>query len=511
MPDIADQLDAAIGAAPSDAPALDETLTLGRRALRRRRLAYGAGAAVTAASSATRVGDLPRRRGHGLDRRPRDRQPPRRPADVSAPADGDGADDGRAAGALRSRMRSVADGGRADRDRAGLADGRRPGRGAVRTERGRGRREQRRRRASGSVWSGAGSSTSAGLPTATTTVVSTSGSPVNDRDDHRAGPGDVGGSTPRRRARRLVQFTPTRLAARSQGPASPLHDTESRARPLDVGDVDAPATAPESHVSDGDRTASCSHPHDGRGTPRYIAVAAPTVGDTLRRSSSTPRDGSGDAEGGRGAAVTRADRESAYVDFVTARRAHLRRIAYALCGDWHRADDLLQIALVKLYVAWPRVRRSGREDAYVRRILVRASIDESRRPWRRERPPRPSRPPGAEPTGVEDRAALFDALQALPPSSGRPWCCGTGSGSPSPRPRPSSGSSRARSRATPPAAFPQRLTLEPEALAASSSWSMTRGRLSTSERSSPPGGLAGQVGVGAAPRRASRSPPRPRR
>ncbi len=114
--------------------------------------------------------------------------------------------------------------------------------------------------------------------------------------------------------------------------------------------------------------------------------------------------------------MSRTDRESAYVDYVASRREHLRRIAYALCGDWHRADDLLQTALVKLYVAWPRVRRSGSEDAYVRKILVRASIDESRRPWRRERVS-DNLPdlPAAEPTDVADRAALFDALQALPP------------------------------------------------------------------------------------------------
>ena len=79
------------------------------------------------------------------------------------------------------------------------------------------------------------------------------------------------------------------------------------------------------------------------------------------------------------------DRDAAYTDFVRARRTHLRRIAYAICGDWHRADDLVQTALVKLYVAWPRVRRDGREEAYVRTIIVRADIDESRRPWRRER------------------------------------------------------------------------------------------------------------------------------
>lgn len=48
MPDIADQLDAAIGAAPPAVPALEETLVLGRRALRRRRMAYAVGAATTA-------------------------------------------------------------------------------------------------------------------------------------------------------------------------------------------------------------------------------------------------------------------------------------------------------------------------------------------------------------------------------------------------------------------------------------------------------------------------------
>jgi RNA polymerase sigma-70 factor (sigma-E family) len=107
--------------------------------------------------------------------------------------------------------------------------------------------------------------------------------------------------------------------------------------------------------------------------------------------------------------------DAAFSDFVAARQAHLRRVAYALCGDWHRADDLLQTALTKLYVAWPRIRHEGGEEAYVRQIMVRANIDESRRPWRRERPTDvlPDRPT-SEPTAPEERSALFDALQALP-------------------------------------------------------------------------------------------------
>ena len=108
-------------------------------------------------------------------------------------------------------------------------------------------------------------------------------------------------------------------------------------------------------------------------------------------------------------------RDADFTAFVAARRTHLRRIAYATCGDWHRADDLVQTALVKLYVAWPRLERNGREEAYVRTIIVRANIDESRRPWRRERPTDDLPDHGApEPTPVEERSALFDALQALP-------------------------------------------------------------------------------------------------
>ena len=109
------------------------------------------------------------------------------------------------------------------------------------------------------------------------------------------------------------------------------------------------------------------------------------------------------------------DRDAAFSEFVEARRTQLRRIAYAICGDWHRADDLVQTALVKLYVAWPRIARGGNEEAYVRTIIVRADVDDSRRPWRRESPGLPAvDPPGRDPLPVEDRSALFEALQGLP-------------------------------------------------------------------------------------------------
>src|SRR3954454_13317924 len=80
------------------------------------------------------------------------------------------------------------------------------------------------------------------------------------------------------------------------------------------------------------------------------------------------------------------ERDRAFVEYVAARRAVLYRTAYLICGDAHRADDLVQIALAKAYVAWPRLQRAGNVDAYVRRILVNAHVDEPRRGWRRERP-----------------------------------------------------------------------------------------------------------------------------
>jgi RNA polymerase sigma-70 factor (sigma-E family) len=108
-------------------------------------------------------------------------------------------------------------------------------------------------------------------------------------------------------------------------------------------------------------------------------------------------------------------RDAAFSEFVRARRTHLRRIAYAICGDWHRADDLVQTALVKLYVAWPRLHRDGREEAYARQIIVRANIDEHRRPWRRERPGLEGHDGATrEEMAVEERSAMFDALQSLP-------------------------------------------------------------------------------------------------
>jgi RNA polymerase sigma-70 factor (sigma-E family) len=116
-----------------------------------------------------------------------------------------------------------------------------------------------------------------------------------------------------------------------------------------------------------------------------------------------------------------AERDEQFTAYVAARQAHLRRVAYAVCGDWNRAEDVLQTALTKLYVAWPRLHRDGREDAYVRQIIVRTNLDEARRPFRRrEQPGLDGFDRAAEPgSSTEDRSELVDALLALPPMQRR--------------------------------------------------------------------------------------------
>lgn len=114
--------------------------------------------------------------------------------------------------------------------------------------------------------------------------------------------------------------------------------------------------------------------------------------------------------------------EQAFAEYFSARRDAVRRTAFLLCGDWHRADDLAQTAFVALHRHWRKVRDPQALDAYVRRTVVRAVIDESRRPWRRERfvdtvpdsaGPAPDRDGLGD--GVATRQALLDGLRRVPP------------------------------------------------------------------------------------------------
>lgn len=110
--------------------------------------------------------------------------------------------------------------------------------------------------------------------------------------------------------------------------------------------------------------------------------------------------------------------EQEFAEYFAARREAVRRMAYMMCGDWHRADDLAQTAFVALHRRWRKVRDKGALDAYLRRTLLRATIDESRKPWRRERtvedlPDAPTSTPNVE-NSVATRQTLLAALQHVP-------------------------------------------------------------------------------------------------
>ena len=110
-------------------------------------------------------------------------------------------------------------------------------------------------------------------------------------------------------------------------------------------------------------------------------------------------------------------RDDEFTAYVAARARLLRRSAYLLCGDWHRAEDLTQSALTKVYLAWPRVRRADNVDGYVRQVLVRTYLDEQRRRWRQEQPTGETldglRSDPA--TASDQRLDLLRALATLPP------------------------------------------------------------------------------------------------
>ncbi|HEU0239637.1 MAG TPA: SigE family RNA polymerase sigma factor [Micromonosporaceae bacterium] len=104
-----------------------------------------------------------------------------------------------------------------------------------------------------------------------------------------------------------------------------------------------------------------------------------------------------------------------YVEFVSSRLPGLRGLAYTLCGDWNRADDIIQTSLTKAYLRWSSVRASRDVDQYVRAIVVNTFLSERRLAWSRVRladlPPDMPAPEGAS---IEDRAVLRQALARLP-------------------------------------------------------------------------------------------------
>jgi RNA polymerase sigma-70 factor (sigma-E family) len=83
--------------------------------------------------------------------------------------------------------------------------------------------------------------------------------------------------------------------------------------------------------------------------------------------------------GGRAEAERAGDPE--FREYVTQRGRALLRTAYLLTGNLADAEDLVQAALAKTYLAWDRIEDRGALDGYVRRAMVNTHISW----WRRRR------------------------------------------------------------------------------------------------------------------------------
>jgi len=106
-----------------------------------------------------------------------------------------------------------------------------------------------------------------------------------------------------------------------------------------------------------------------------------------------------------------------FVEWASARASALLGTAYLMVGDHHLAEDLVQEALTKTYVAWPRLRDTSKAEAYARRAVTTTAISWWRRRSSHERPTEQMpEAPGREDlaTDVARRDWVWRELQALP-------------------------------------------------------------------------------------------------
>lgn len=75
------------------------------------------------------------------------------------------------------------------------------------------------------------------------------------------------------------------------------------------------------------------------------------------------------------------DHFEGFREFLAQHTGRLSGLAYLLTGNHHAAEDLLQTALTKVAVRWPKVCRYERPEAYVRRVMLHEHISG----WRRRK------------------------------------------------------------------------------------------------------------------------------
>ncbi|MBF4160153.1 SigE family RNA polymerase sigma factor [Nocardioides acrostichi] len=110
-------------------------------------------------------------------------------------------------------------------------------------------------------------------------------------------------------------------------------------------------------------------------------------------------------------------RDVEFTDYLAARQGAMLRTAYLICGDQHQAEDVLQTALAKLYLAWDKVHDKHAVDAYLRRIIANEATSLWRRAWHRKERATDDVPEGSPhhdryDDGTDDE--LWALVQSLP-------------------------------------------------------------------------------------------------
>ena len=119
--------------------------------------------------------------------------------------------------------------------------------------------------------------------------------------------------------------------------------------------------------------------------------------------------------------LTGIDRDTEFTMFMAEAAPSLGRTAWLLCGDVHRAEELVQQALVRTYLAWPRARETD-PLAYARRTLANLRIDAWRKHRRELLTPPDELPEGHAASAAEGHASrdvLVRALMKLSPQRRR--------------------------------------------------------------------------------------------
>jgi RNA polymerase sigma-70 factor (sigma-E family) len=115
--------------------------------------------------------------------------------------------------------------------------------------------------------------------------------------------------------------------------------------------------------------------------------------------------------------MRRASEVTAFSEFAEACAPSLFRTAYLMVGDHQLAQDLVQEALVKTLIAWPRLHDHANLAAYTRRIIVTTAISWRRRRSFHERPSDhlPERVGDDPGEAVVTHDAVVSALLTVPP------------------------------------------------------------------------------------------------